>query len=163
MFLAVCKSTFFFTRFSLSNSRCISDVTTSTKLKQTGEIFWDSRCFLSAWILAFWARRMKVKWGVTLFYLLIVKYLSHWYCLNSATVYQIQRPYRGFSGGLFETFLEGYVNLIIYRNYIANRRSFIYCSLAWRASILPSNGCSRGDKCTRVWPYLRTSNSQFFF
>ena len=27
---------------------------------------------------------------------LIVKYLSHRFCLNSATVYYIERPYRGF-------------------------------------------------------------------
>ena len=31
------------------------------------EIFWDSWCCLSAWVSAFWARCMKVKWGVTLF------------------------------------------------------------------------------------------------
>ena len=33
-------------------------------------------------------------------------------------------------GGFFETFLEGSVDLIIYRDYIVNRRFFIYCSLA---------------------------------
>ena len=33
-------------------------------------------------------------------------------------------------GGFFETFLEGSVYHIIYRDYIANRRSVIYCSLA---------------------------------
>ena len=32
--------------------------------------------------------------------------------------------------GIFKTFLEGSVDHIIYRDYIANRRSFIYCSLA---------------------------------
>ena len=37
-FLVVCKSTFF-ARFSLSDSRCMSDAITSAKLKQTGEIF----------------------------------------------------------------------------------------------------------------------------
>ena len=35
-----------------------------------------------------------------------------------------------FLGGFFETFLEGSVDLIIYRDYIVNRRFFIYCSLA---------------------------------
>ena len=39
--------------FSLSDLRCKSDATTSTKLKQTGEILWDSRCCLSAWVPAF--------------------------------------------------------------------------------------------------------------
>ena len=51
-FLAVCKSTFF-ARFSLSDSRCMSDALTNTNLEQTGEIFWDSRCCLSAWVSAF--------------------------------------------------------------------------------------------------------------
>ena len=63
-FLAVCKSTFY-ARFSLSDSICMSYAITSTKLEQTGEIFWDSRCCLSAWVCAFWARRVKVKWGFT--------------------------------------------------------------------------------------------------
>ena len=34
-------------------------------------------------------------------------------------------------GGFFETFLEGSVDHIIYRDYILNRRFFIYCSLAY--------------------------------
>ena len=83
IFLTVWKSTFF-ARFSLPGSRCMSDAKTSTKLEQTGEIFWDSRCCLSAWVSAFWARRMKEKWGVTLFmcwllntYLPILFKLSH--------------------------------------------------------------------------------------
>ena len=33
-------------------------------------------------------------------------------------------------GGLFKTFLEGSVDRVIYRDYIVNRRSFIYWSLA---------------------------------
>ena len=33
-------------------------------------------------------------------------------------------------GGFFETFLEGSVDHILYRDYIVNRRSFIYWSLA---------------------------------
>ena len=36
----------------------------------------------------------------------------------------------------FETFKEGSVDHIIYRDYIANRRSFIYCSLACTDSIV---------------------------
>ena len=51
----------FFARFSLSDSRYMSDAITSTKLEQTGEIFWDSRGCLSAWVSAFLARLMKVK------------------------------------------------------------------------------------------------------
>ena len=65
-----------------------------------------------------------------LVYVLIVKYLSHRFCLNSATVYKIGRPYRGTLGGFFQTFLEGSVDRVIYRDYIVNRRFFIYCSLA---------------------------------
>ena len=40
-------------------------------------------------------------------------------------------------GGGGKTFLEGTVDYIIHRDYIVNRRSFIYCSLAWR--IQPTN------------------------
>ena len=65
-----------------------------------------------------------------LVYVLIVKYLPHRFCLNSATVYQTGRPYRGICGGFFRTFLEGSVDRVIYRDYIVNGRFFIYCSLA---------------------------------
>ena len=53
-----------------------------------------------------------------LVYVLIVKYLSHRFCLNSATVCQIGRPYRGIGVG------------VIYRDYRVNQSSLIYCSLA---------------------------------
>ena len=52
IFLAVWKLTFF-ARFSLSDSRWMADAITSTKLDQTGEIFWDSGCCLSAWVSEF--------------------------------------------------------------------------------------------------------------
>ena len=45
-----------------------------------------------------------------LVYVLIVKKLSHRFCVNSATVYKIGRSYRGILGGFFETFLEGSVD-----------------------------------------------------
>ena len=58
--LAVCKLTFF-AGFSLSDLSCMSDVITSTKLEQTGEIFFDSGSCLSAWVSTFSAQRVKVK------------------------------------------------------------------------------------------------------
>ena len=42
----------------------------------------------------------------------------------------MQQPYRGISLGFLKTFLEGSVDRVIYRDYIVNRRFFIYCSLA---------------------------------
>ena len=45
-------------------------------------------------------------------------------------IYKIGRPYRGIFILFLEAFLEGSVDHIIYRDYIENRRSFIYCSLA---------------------------------
>ena len=66
-----------------------------------------------------------------LVYVLIEKNLSNRFCLNSATAYKIGRSYGEILGGSFKTFLEGSVDLIIYRDYIVNRRFFIYCSLAW--------------------------------
>ena len=35
-----------------------------------------------------------------------------------------------FLGGFFETFLEGSVDHIVYKDYIVNRRFFIYCGQA---------------------------------
>ena len=46
-----------------------------------------------------------------------------------------------FSGDFFETFLEGSVDLIIYRDYIVNRRFFIYCSLACAHAREMEEGC----------------------
>ena len=43
-----CVKINFFACFWLSDSRCVSHAITSTKLEQTGEIFLDSRCCLSA-------------------------------------------------------------------------------------------------------------------
>ena len=61
---------------------------------------------------------------------LIIKYLSHRFFKNSATIYHIERPYCGIFWGFLEIFLEGSVDHVIYRDYIVNRRFFIYCSLA---------------------------------
>ena len=42
-----------------------------------------------------------------LVYVLIVKYLSHRFCLNSATVYQTERPYRGIFWEILKHFQKG--------------------------------------------------------
>ena len=67
-----------------------------------------------------------------LVYVLIVKYLSHRFCLNSATVYKIVRSYRGVGGGVdfWNIFREVSVDRVIYMASTVNRRFFIYCSLA---------------------------------
>ena len=123
------KSTFF-ARFSLSGSRYMSDAITSTKLEaETVWLHGYLRFQPGAW-----------KWNEALPCLCAdckkKKNLSHWFCLNSATVYQIGRSYLGIFLGFFETFLEGSVDLIIYRDYIVIRRFFIYCSLAcWQKMV----------------------------
>ena len=61
-----------------------------------------------------------------LVYVLIVKYISHRFCLNSATVYKIRQSYRGIILGFLKLFLEGSVDRVIYRDYIMNRRFFFY-------------------------------------
>ena len=38
--------------------------------------------------------------------------------------------YRGIFDKFFETFIEGSVDRVMYRDYTVNRRFFIYCSLA---------------------------------
>ena len=68
-----------------------------------------------------------------LVYVLTVKYLLILFKFSDST-YWIERPYCGFfffwGGGFFKTFLEGSVDHVIYRDYVVNRRSFIYCNLA---------------------------------
>ena len=75
-----------------------------------------------------------------LVYVLIVKYLFHFFgfkfshgILDWTALSWIFFFFLG--GGGSETFLEGFVDHIIYRDYIANRRSFIYCSLASSAAL----------------------------
>ena len=63
----------------------MSDAITSTKLKQTGELFWDSRCCLNACIsICVLSPAHESEMRGYLVYLLIVKYLSLLFCLNSA-------------------------------------------------------------------------------
>ena len=86
IFLAVCKSTFF-ARFSLSDSRFMSDAITSTKLEQTwGNILGQPRLFECMGICVLSPAHESEMRGY-LVYVLIVKYLSHRFYLNSATVY----------------------------------------------------------------------------
>ena len=65
----------------------MSDAITSTKLEQTGKIFWDSRCCLSAIGIYVLSPAHESEMRDYLVYVLIVKYLYHRFCLNSVTVY----------------------------------------------------------------------------
>ena len=86
----------------------MSDAITSTKLEQTRKIFWDSRCCVSAWVICVLSPAHESEKRGYLVYLLIVKYLSHSFCLNSATVYKIGRSYRGIGGGgIFKNIFRG--------------------------------------------------------
>ena len=84
--MVVCKSTFF-ARFSLSGSRCMSDAITSTKLEQTGEFFWGQPMLFEFMGICVLSPAHESEMRGYLVYVLIVKYLSHRFCLNSATVY----------------------------------------------------------------------------
>ena len=118
----------------------MSDAITSTKLEQTGEIFWDSRCCLSSWVgyLRFEPGAWKWNEGLPclcadckIFISLILFKLSHIILDWTALSWNL--------GGGGETFLEGSVNHIICRDHIVNLRSFIYRSLACGAV---GQGCS---------------------
>ena len=66
----------------------MSDAITSTKLEQTGEVFWDSRGCLGACMgICVLNLAHENEMRGYLVYVIIVKYLSHRFCLNSATVY----------------------------------------------------------------------------
>ena len=104
----------FFAHFSLSDSRCMSDAVTSTKLERTGEIFWDGQCCMGICILS---PVHESEMRGYLAYVLIVKYLSHRFCLNSARVYiRLEGLIVEFGGGFFQTFLEGSVDHVVYRD-----------------------------------------------
>ena len=66
----------FFTHFSVSDSRCMSDVITSTKLEQTGNILRQLRLFECMGICVLSPAHESEMMGY-LVYVLIVKYLSH--------------------------------------------------------------------------------------
>ena len=122
------KSTFF-ARFSLLDSRCMSDAITSTKLEQTGEIFWDNRCCLNACVSSFWARRMQVKWGVILFMCWLqntdlidfVWIQSHYIRLNGLVV--------NLFWNFLKHFLKGSTDYVIYRDYMVNRHFLFFSPL----------------------------------
>ena len=161
IFLVVWKWTFF-ARFSFWGSRCMSDAITSTKLEETENISRQPMLFECMGICVFSpAHESKVR-GYLLYVLNVIN-LLHWFCLNSATVYQIGRSYRGNFWGFFETFLEGSVDHIIYRNYILNRRFFFtYCCLACkpRKAQTASLGWNqywfgRKDQRSCTWPVVQ--------
>ena len=123
-------------RFSVSGSRCMSDVITSVHLYQykTGadreHILGQPMLFECMGICVLSPAHESEMRGY-LVYVLIVKYLlilfksSHSILDWTALSWNLGR-----GRGIFETFLEGSVEHIIYRDYIVNRRFFIYCSLA---------------------------------
>ena len=86
MFFAVCKS-MFFARFPLSDSRCMSDAITSTKLEQTGETCLGQPMLFECMGICVLSLAHESEMRGYLVYVLVVKYLSHRFCLNSATVY----------------------------------------------------------------------------
>ena len=107
----------------------MSDAITSAKLEQTGKIFWDSRCCLCAWISAFFSPAHESEMRGYLVYVLIVKNLLILFKFSQSILDWTALSWT-FWGIFLKTFLEGSVDHIIYRDYIVNRRFFIYCSLA---------------------------------
>ena len=109
----------------------MSDGITSTKLEQTGEIFWDSRCCLECMGICVLSPAHESEMRGYLVYVLIVKYLSILFKCRHSILDRTALSWNWGVGGIFlKTFLEGSVNHIIFRDYIANRRAFIHCSLA---------------------------------
>ena len=116
----MCKSTFFALRLKMHVRRDNQYKTGADR----GNILGQPKMFECTGICVL-SPAHESEMNVCLVYVLIVKYLSHRCCLNSATVYEIGRPHRGIFWGFFETFLEGSVNHVIYRDYIVNGRFFL--------------------------------------
>ena len=73
-------------RFSLSGSKCMSDAITSTILEQTENILGQPMLFECMGICVLGPAHESEMRGY-LVYVLIVKYLSHRFCFNSARVF----------------------------------------------------------------------------
>ena len=100
---------------------CLSAV----KLDRSGELFWDTPSWLSAWVSVFWAWRMNLDKGVPTLFAYCEK--SIWKCffkLNQGTC-----PWMTFAW-IFLIFLKGSVGQIIYRENTVFLGSNISCSLA---------------------------------
>ena len=100
----------------------MSDAITSTKLEQTGKNIWGQPVLCECMGICVVSPAHENDMRGYLVSVLIIKYLSHRFFKNSATIYHIERPYCGIFGGFLEIFLEGSVDSIIYRDYTANRR-----------------------------------------
>ena len=107
----------------------MSSAITSTKLEQKGQYFGTADAVWVHGYLHFEPGTWKWNEGY-LVNLLILKYLCHWFCLNQPQYIRLDSLIVEVFGGFFETFQERSVDHIIYRDYITNRRSLIYCSLA---------------------------------
>ena len=110
------------------------DAISSTKLEQTGgNILGQPRLFECMGICVL-SPVHESKTRSYLFYLLIVKYLFIMFKF-SHSILDWTVLWWNFLGIFLKTFLEESVDLIIYRDYIVNRRFFIYCSLATWATL----------------------------
>ena len=101
----------------------------AVKLDHSGELFWDTPSWLSAWVSVFWAWCMDLNKGV----LTLFAYCENWcrqFSLNSSRVRALGWPLLGIFSGFFWFFLWGSVGQIIYREFIVFRGSNISCSLA---------------------------------
>ena len=125
-------------RFLLSGSRCMSDAITSTKLEQTGKCFGTADAVCVHGYLCFEPGVWKWNEGLPCLCADCKKLISSILFKFSHSILDLMVLSWNF-GGISKTFFEGSVDHIIYRDYIVNRRFFIYCSLATHnSSRLPS-------------------------
>ena len=104
---------------------CLSAV----KLDHSGELFWDTPSWLSAWVSVFWAWRMDLNKGVPTLFAYCEKLIWNF----SFKFNQGMCPWTAFAWNffwIFLIFLRGSVGPIIYREYIVFQGSNISCSLA---------------------------------
>ena len=106
---------------------CLSAV----KLEHSGELFWDTPSWLSAWVSVFWAWRTELNKGVPRLFAYCEKLIwKFFFKFKQGTC-----PWMAFAWIFFGIFLifflGGSVGQIIHREYIVFRSSNISCSLAW--------------------------------
>ena len=133
---------------------CLSAV----KLDHSGELFWDTPSWSSAWVSVFWAWRMDLNKGVPTLFAYCKKLIWKF-------VFKFKQgtcPWMAFAWIFFPDssdfffFLGGSVGQIIYREYIVFRGSNISCSLACSEFMIHSSchGCVKTNRDVTYMSWL---------
>ena len=107
----------------------MSDAIINTKLEQTGELFFGQPMLFECMGICVLSPAHESEMRGYLVYLLTVKYSSISFKFSQSILDWTALSWN-FLGIFFQTWLDGSVDYIIYREFTVNRSSFISCRLA---------------------------------